>query len=64
MVLHSDVRVNFVSVTLTEAQNYMIGGQSDPQWGSQEEWSVVEFVDNHVNPGKEFFIVHPELVRA
>ena len=26
LVLHSYVRVNFVSVTLTEAQKYMIGG--------------------------------------
>ena len=64
LVLRGDVWVDFVSVTLSEAEEYMIGGESDPQWSCQDERPVVEFVDNHVDPGKEFFIIHPELMRA
>ena len=64
LVLCGDVWVDFVSVTLSEAEEYIIGGESDPQWSCQDERPVVEFVDNHVDPGEEFFVIHPELMRA
>ena len=51
LMLCDDVRVDFVSVTLPEAKEYVVGGEGDPQQGCQNERAVVELVDDQVDPG-------------
>ena len=51
LMLRGDVWVDFVSVTLSEAKEYVVGGEGDPQQGCQDERAVVELVDDQVDPG-------------
>ena len=51
-------------LAFSESKEYMVGCEGDSQ-GSTEDWGpIVELVNDQVNPGQEFFIVHLQLVRA
>ena len=51
LILSCDVGVDFVSVTLSEAEENVIGGEGDPQRCCKDERAVVELVDDQVDPG-------------
>ena len=51
LMLRGDVRVDFVSVTLSEVEENVVGGEGDPQRCCQDERAVVELVDDQVDPG-------------
>ena len=50
-MLPGDVWVDFISITLSEAKEYMVVGEGDPQPGCQDERAVVELVNDQVDPG-------------
>ena len=37
-------------------------GEGDAEWCTQDEWVVVDLLNDQVEPGVEFFIIHFELV--
>ena len=58
------VWVDLVPLAFSESKEYMVGCEGDSQ-GSTQDWGpIVELVNDQVNPGQEFFIVHLQLVRA
>ena len=55
---------DFVSVTLSKPLENVVRSKGDTKRCSEDQWSVVEFINDSMCPGKQFFIVHDQLVRA
>ena len=58
------VWVDLVPLAFSESKEYMVGCEGDSQGSTQDWGAIVELVNDQVNPGQEFFIVHLQLVRA
>ena len=36
--------------------------KGDAKWCSEDQWSVVKFVNDSMHPGKQFLVIHDQLV--
>ena len=40
----------------------MVGSEGDAKWCSEDQWSVVKFFNDSMRPGKQFLVIHDQLV--
>ena len=55
-------RVDLVSETLSKPLENVVGSEGDAKWCSRDKWSVVKFFNDSMRPGKQFLIIHDQLV--
>ena len=61
-MLYGDIWVDFVPVTHPETKEDVVGGDGNSQRSCQDKKTVIELVDDQVDPGEEFFVIHLELM--
>ena len=49
-------------MSVPESEENMVGCQGYTKWCAKDEWSVVDLLDNQVQPGEELLIVHLDKV--
>ena len=58
LLVDRSYRVDFVSETLSIPLENVIGSEGDSQWSSEDQRSIVEFLNNSMCPGEQFLDVH------
>ena len=57
-------RFDFVSETFSKPLENEVGSEGDAKRCSEDQWSVVKFFNDSMRPGKQFLVVHDQLVRS
>ena len=55
---------DFVSETLSKPLKNVVGSEGDAERCSEDQWSVVKFFNDSMRPGKQFLVVHDQLMRS
>ena len=55
---------DFVSETLSKPLKNVVGSEGDAERCSEDQWSVVKFFNDSMRPGKQFLVLHDQLVRS
>ena len=63
-MLDRNVRVDLVSSGISETKEDVVGREGDSHRSSQDQGFVVDLVDDHVEPGEKFLVIHLNLVGA
>ena len=61
-MLDRNVRADLVSVGISETKEDVVRREGDSHGSSQDQGSVVDLVDDHVEPGEKFLVIHLNLV--